>query len=124
MLQFGQRTRVDLKVSAGHHFTRVKKPSEQDWRKFKCLTGHVWSTRFILLTLTFDENGNIVMHADGSHAVHNHGKGQLGLFITMVKGAMTSASKKLGIVTKAQLKQRSSMMGKHFLNAVVSGTFV
>ena len=75
VLHFGKRTRVDSHVSSGHHCTRVKETLEQDWSKFKCLSGHVWENRFLPLVLSIDENGEVTMHANWAHAVHNDGKG-------------------------------------------------
>ena len=59
----------------------------------------MWETRFTPLVLKIDDKGDVVMHVDGEHAVHNDGEGHSVLFLVIGKRAMTNVSKKLGFVT-------------------------
>ena len=52
----------------------------------------------MLITLTFDGNGDALTCTDEAHVVHDDGKVHSGLFLTIGKGAMMNASKNLGVV--------------------------
>ena len=98
MLYFSQRSRVDLKLTSGYHCTRVKDPTDQDFSKFRHLTGCMWATRFIPLIISICDKGEIVTHSEEVHSAYDDVKGNYGMFLTMDKGAMMSVSKKLGVV--------------------------
>ena len=59
-----------------------------------------------------DEGGNVTMHVDGSHAMHEDGKAHSGLFATMGKGAMINISKKLGLVTTSSAEKEIASTGE------------
>jgi len=97
-LWLSQRTRVDLQLSTGLYCTRFKSTTVEDWLKLKRSLGCLWSTRFLPMRIAIDKDGNSMKCTDCSHATHTDGKLHSGLFITMVNGAMTNVSKKLGLV--------------------------
>ena len=66
------------------------------------------------LMLTIDEKGDVSTCIDGAHAVHNDGKGHSDLFLTMGKGAMKKASKKLGMFTTSSTKTEIVADGERF----------
>ena len=76
--------------------------------------GYMWSTRFTPTKIAIDEEGNDMMHVDGSHATHSDGKGYSFLVITMGKGAMINVSKKLGLVTMNSTETEVVSTGKWF----------
>ena len=49
---------------------------------------YIRKTRFISLIIDIGDDGNTVIHMDGTHAVHNDCKGHSGLYLTLGKGAM------------------------------------
>jgi hypothetical protein len=99
-LWVSQRTRPDAQLAVGFCCTRVKEPTEHDWKKLKHLMRYLWTTRFLPLIIMNDGNDTII-YIDGAHAVHNDCKGHSGLFVTQGKGAMINVSKKLGLVTNS-----------------------
>ena len=64
------------------------------------LQQYIWKTRFIPLIISITAEG-VIIYIDGAHTVHANCKGHSGMVNTMVKGAMISVSKKLGIVTNS-----------------------
>jgi hypothetical protein len=99
-LWVSQRTRPDAQLAVGFCCTRVKEPTEHDWKKLKHLMRYLWTTRFLPLIIMNDGKDTII-YIDGAHAVHNDCKGHSGLFVTQGKGAMINVSKKLGLVTNS-----------------------
>jgi hypothetical protein len=99
-LWVSQRTRPDTQLAVGFCCTRVKEPTEHDWKKLKHLMRYLWTTRFLPLIIMNDGKDTII-YIDGAHAVHNDCKGHAGLFVTQGKGAMINVSKKLGLVTNS-----------------------
>ena len=77
----------------------MKDPTDRHCSKFMYLTGRMWSTRFIPLIISTHDKVEVVMHVDGAHDVHADGKGHSGMILTKGTGAMTSASKNIGVVT-------------------------
>ena len=76
MIYFSQRSRVDLKFSSGCHCARVKEQMDQEFSKFRHVTGCIWATWLIPLIIATDDNGEVVTHACGAHCVHADGKGR------------------------------------------------
>lgn len=99
-LWVSQRTRPDTQLAVGFCCTRVKEPTEHDWKKLKHLMRYLWTTRYLPLIIINDGKDTII-YIDGAHAVHNDCKGHSGLFVTQGKGAMINVSKKLGLVTNS-----------------------
>jgi hypothetical protein len=99
-LWVSQRTRPDAQLAVGFCCTRVKEPTEHDWKKLKHLMCYLWATRFLPLII-MNDGSNTIIYIDGAHAVHNDCKGHSGLFVTQGKGAMINVSKKLGLVTNS-----------------------
>ena len=74
----------------------------------------MWSTRFIPLIISIDDKGEVVTCADRSHAVHADGKRHSGMLLNMDKGAIMSASKKLGVVTVSSTGTKIVADGERF----------
>ena len=72
---------------------------DQDYSKFRHLTGRVWATRFVPLIISTYDKGEVVMRVAGECTAHTDSRGYSGMFLTMGKGVTMSASKKLGVVT-------------------------
>ena len=67
-LWLSQRTRSDLQLSTGFHFTRIKSTTFEYWLKFKHALGYLRSTSFLPMTIAIDKEGNCMVCEDGSHA--------------------------------------------------------
>ena len=61
-----------------------------------------------------DEEGNIMMHVDGSHAVHAFLKGHSGLFVAMGLGSMMSVSKKFALNDNSSIETEILSNGERF----------
>ena len=99
-LWLSQRTRTDVQLAVGFCCTRIKAPTEHDWKKLTHLMQYLRKTRFIPLIIMSD-GVNTIIYIDGAHAVHADCKGHAGLYVTMGKGAMINVSKKLGLLTNS-----------------------
>ena len=60
------------------------------------------------------DDGEVHIYIDGAHAVHNDGRGQLGLYLAMGKGAIMNVSKKLRLVTTSSTEIEVVANGKRF----------
>lgn len=74
----------------------------------------LWCTRYLPLIISIDENGDVCICADGAPAAHADGKGHSGLFVTIGRGAMINASKKLGVVTTSSTETEVVANGERF----------
>ena len=99
-LWLSQRTRTDVQLAVGFCCTRIKEPTEHDWKKLTHLMQYLRATRFLPLIIMSD-GVNTIIYIDGAHAVHTDCKGHAGLYLTMGKGAMINISKKIGLVTNS-----------------------
>ena len=77
-LLFLSRVRRDIQTTVAFLTTRVKKPDEDDWGKWKRVLGYLRSTRFLKLTLFAELLTNIVWYVDASHQLHDDCKGHTG----------------------------------------------
>ena len=77
----------------------MKETADENTRKFKHLSECSWLTRFLLLITSIDSNEMFHACINGSHVVHVHSQSHLGLSLTIGKGAMMNALKKLGLST-------------------------
>ena len=99
-LWLSQRSRPDVQLAVGFCCTRIKDPTEHDWKKLNHLMQYLRATRFLPLIIMSDGLKTII-YIDGAHAVHADCKGHSGLFLTQGKGAMINVSKKVGLVTNS-----------------------
>ena len=113
-LCFSQRSRTDLQLDTCFHCTRTKEPTDQDCRKFRHSSGHLWLTRHAPLTVSIDDNGEECICIDGAHAAHIHGKGCSKMCLKMGRGAMIIVPNKLGLVTTSSTKTEVVADGECF----------
>ena len=78
------------------------------------MLGYMWKTRFIPLIIEIDENGDVHIYIDSTHAIHSNGKGHSGLYVTMGRGAIINQSKKLGVVTNSSTETEVISTGERF----------
>ena len=114
LLWLGQRGRPDSQLATGFHCTRVKNTAVEDLGKLRWPMGYSWYARRMPLIISIDKSGNVHVCVDGAHAAHQDGKGHSGLFATMGRGAMMSASKKLDLVTTSSTETEVVSNGERF----------
>ena len=92
----------------------MKETTDQDYSKFRHLTGRVWATRFVPLIISTYDKGEVVMRVAGECTAHTDSRGYSGMFLTMGKCAMMSESKKLGVVTVSSTETEIVVDGERF----------
>ena len=109
-----QISRPGMKLAAGFHCARVKKPDAHDWNKLCRVMGCVWKTRNLPLKIVIDGDGDVHIYVDGAHAIYDGGKCESGLFFNVRRGSMINQSKKLGVVTVSSTKAEIAFTGESF----------
>ena len=79
--------------------TRVKSPDKDDWGKLKRVLKYLNGTKYLKLRLSMENVGMLKWYVDGLHNVHPDCRGHRGVLFSMGKGATTSYSRKLKLVS-------------------------
>ena len=64
--------------------------------------------------IEIDEEGNVCVHIDGSHAMHDDARGHSCLYVTMGRGGIINQSKKLGVATISSTEMEVVSTGERF----------
>ena len=99
LLFIAPRARLDLSLAISFLCTRVKQPTEQDWKKLSRALQYLMSTKDLLLTIQTDDVNRIHCHIDAAHMLHHDLKGYMGGRMTLDKGALSVKSEKLKLNT-------------------------
>lgn len=97
-----KRARPDIQLTVGFLSTRVRAPTETDWRKLKRLVQYLRGTSELGLVLEAEKGQIVKWWIDASFAVHGDMRSQSGATMTLGKGMVYSAT------TKQKLNTRSS----------------
>ena len=100
-LFLSKRARPDIHPTVAVLATRVKEPTEDDWKKLVRLMRYLNGTRKLCLTLGVDNVHVIKWYVDASFAVHPHFRSHTGAIMTMGTGAIQSMSKKQKLNTRS-----------------------
>ena len=100
-LFISKRARCDIQPAIAFLTTRVKGPSEDDWKKLCKLMHYLKSTKDDVLTLKTDGTRIIKWHVDASFAVHNDFRSHTGGVMTLGSGAIQTISTKQKVNTKS-----------------------
>jgi hypothetical protein len=100
-----QRVRWDLLLVVSFLKSRVSCPDEFDWQKLMRALAYLNATKKLGLTLGVT-GGAIAVDSsiDASHAVHENGRSQGGLAISLGLGVVKARSHKLGLNTKSSME--------------------
>ena len=79
-----KRSRCDLQVAVAMLCTRVKNPTEEDWKKLIRLLQYVKSTVNDVLTLRADDLSIVKWYVDASFAVHPDFKSHTGVALSLI----------------------------------------
>ena len=101
LLFAAKRARPDLQVSVAYLCTRVKAPTQSDYRKLARTIRYLRLTISIPLVLGWDGTGQLKWSVDASFAVHKDMRSHTGAVLTMGQGALLSMSLKQKINTKS-----------------------
>jgi hypothetical protein len=101
LLFAAKRARPDLQVAVAYLCTRVKSPSQSDYRKLTRVIKYMRLTVSIPLVLGWDGTGQLKWSVDASFAVHKDMRSHTGAVLTLGQGALMSMSLKQKINTKS-----------------------
>lgn len=97
-----KRARPDIQLTVGFLSTRVRAPTEEDWRKLKRLVQYLRGSAQLGLTLEADGGHVVKWWIDAAFAVHGDMRSQSGTAMSLGKGMVYSST------TKQKLNTRSS----------------
>ena len=86
-----------------------------NWVKLKYLLGYLWFTWYLLLIIVINENRNIIIYIDGTHAIYAAAKRYSRLFIMIGKGVIINVSKKLELIMTSSTETEVVSSRKRFL---------
>jgi hypothetical protein len=101
LLFAAKRARPDLQVAVAYLCTRVKCPSQSDYRKLARVIKYLRLTISIPLVLGWDGSGTLKWSVDASFAVHKDMRSHTGAVLSLGQGALMSMSLKQKINTKS-----------------------
>ena len=107
-----------MSLAASFLCTRVKQPTEHDWKKLSRALQYLATTKDLLLTIQTDDVNRIHCHVDAAHMLHNDLKGHMGRRLTLGKGALCVKSKKLKLNTLSSCE--SELVGTTYLGVLFS----
>jgi hypothetical protein len=104
-LLFGaKRARPDLQVAVAYLCTRVKSPTQSDYRKLTSVIKYLRLTIFIPLVLGWDSSRQLLWYVDASFAIQKDMRSHTGAVLSLGQGALMSMSIKQKINTKSFTK--------------------
>jgi hypothetical protein len=101
LLFAAKRARPDLQVAVAYLCTRVKAPTQSDYRKLTRVIKYLRLTIFIPLVLGWDGTGQLLWSVDASFAIHKDMRSHTGAVLSLGQGALMSMSIKQKINTKS-----------------------
>lgn len=101
ILYIGKKVRPDLLFATSFLCTRVKNPTEQDWKKLVRCLRYLHKTKHIGIRLSASDPMNSFGLFDASYAIHAGGKSHTGAVYTLGAGAVCAKSSKQSIVAKS-----------------------
>jgi hypothetical protein len=101
LLFAAKRARPDLQVAVAYLCTRVKAPTQSDYRKLTRVIKYLRLTVFIPLVLGWDGTGQLLWSVDASFAIHKDMRSHTGAVLSLGQGALMSMSIKQKINTKS-----------------------
>ena len=96
-----KQARPDIQVAVAFLCTRVKAPTEEDYKKLTWVIRYLRNTIHLPLLIGWDETGVLTWSVDAAFAVHKDMRSHTGAALTMGKGALLSMSLKQKINTKS-----------------------
>ena len=104
LLIASKRARLDIQVYVAFLCTRVKAPTEQDYKKLGKVISYLKEMVHLPLVVGADDSGRLTWNIDASFAVHPDCKSYTGACLTLGHGSILSISAKQRLIIKAQLK--------------------
>ena len=99
----------DIQPNIAFITTHVFKPNKDNWKKLLRLLQYLNSTRDMCLMINSNDLNVVHWWVDATYRVHNDLKSHTGATMSIVKGSVTSISRKQTLTPQAQLRARSFM---------------
>jgi hypothetical protein len=96
-----KRARPDISPAIAFLTTRVREPTEEDAKKLDRMMAFLAFTKKDKLTLEANKELTAKWYPDAAFAVHHNMKSPTGYVLTLVKGAVISASRKQSLNTRS-----------------------
>ena len=94
LLFASKRARPDIQVCIAFLCTRVKAPTEQDYKKLGKVISYVSETIHLPLVIGADDSGTLTWNVDASFAVHPDCRSHTGASLTLGHGSLMTLSSK------------------------------
>ena len=104
LLFASKRARPDIQVCVAFLCTRVKTPTEQDYKKLGKVMSYLKETVYLPLVVGADDSERLTWNIDDSFAVHPDCKSHTRTCLTLVHGSILSISAKQKIYTKSSIE--------------------
>jgi hypothetical protein len=101
LIFLAKRTRSDIAPAVSHLNSRVKRPTQDDWRKLDYLFGYLKFTAGLGMLFLFGSDGNPKAFTDASFLAHSDMISRSGILIMMAGGTIFISSTKQKLVTKS-----------------------
>ena len=99
-----KRARLDIQVCVAFLCTRVKSPTEQDYKKLGRVISYLEETVHLPLVINADDSRTLTWNINASFAVRPNCKSNTGACLTLGHGSVLSISTKQKINTKSSTK--------------------
>ena len=110
LLVASKRARPDIPMCVAFLCTRVKSPTEQDYKKLGRVISDLKNTIHLPLVIGADDNGTLTWNIDASFAVHPDRKSHTGACLTLGHGIYYLYLKNKRSTLRAQLKLNSLVL--------------
>ena len=101
LLLASKRARPDIQVWVAFLYTKVKVPTEPDYKKLGRVISYLKETVHLPLVVREDDSGTLTWNIDASFAVHPDCKSHTGACLTLGHGSVLSIFAKQKINTKS-----------------------
>ena len=113
-----KRARPDIMMTIAFLCTRVRGPTEDDWKKLVRLIRYLNGTAELCLTLAADGSNIVRWYGDASFAVHSDMKSHTGGVMTMGSGGVINVSRKQKMVSKSSM-EAELIAGDDIANTII-----
>ena len=100
-LYLAKRAQPDIHLAIAFLATRVRRPTEGDWKKFERVIKYLNGTKDMRLKLRADHLQCVKWYVDASFAVHNDFRSHTGGMMTIGSGAIATVSRKQKLNTRS-----------------------
>jgi hypothetical protein len=101
LLYIAKRARPDILLCVNFLATRVKEPTNQDWKKLDRVIKYLRGSKQLCLTLRANKLMEVHAYVDASYAIHPDAKGHSGMAMFLGAGSIYCKSSKQKLVARS-----------------------